>query len=375
MKPNEIKPNPNNPRIIKDDKFKKLVQSLKDFPEMATVRPVVIDDTNTILGGNMRYKAMVEAGWDDIPVTQVEGWTDKQKQEFIIKDNVAGGEWDWDVLANSWDIEELEAWGVDLPKDLAKTEVEEDEAPEVSPDESISEVGKVYQLGRHRLMCGDSTDLDSVSTLLNGKVMDMVFTDPPYGVDYSSRVDKNKRKPWGGILNDDLEGESLRQFLFDTCAHLAEPKYICCNWQSVMDFMLALGKPNAFIVWDKGSIGLGAGYRNQHEIILFYGKLDHNSESNVWSLNRDSTSEYNHPTQKPLKLSARAIGNSSKVGGNVLDIFGGSGSTLMACEQTDRTCYTMELDPKYCDVIRKRYTQYVNNSVDNWESFTPEFQG
>lgn len=115
MKSSDIKPNPKNPRIIKDDKFKKLVQSLKDFPEMAAVRPVVINEHNVILGGNMRYKAMLEAGWDDIPVTQVKGWTKEQEQEFIIKDNVSGGEWDWDVLANEWDAELLDDWGLDLP--------------------------------------------------------------------------------------------------------------------------------------------------------------------------------------------------------------------------------------------------------------------
>lgn len=125
MKVTEIKSNPNNPRTIKDENFKKLVQSLKDFPEMAVVRPVVINQDNVILGGNMRFKAMVEAGWDDIPVTQVKGWTKAQEQEFIIKDNVSGGEWDWDLLASEWDAEELDAWGLELPDSLKPEEWEE----------------------------------------------------------------------------------------------------------------------------------------------------------------------------------------------------------------------------------------------------------
>lgn len=237
------------------------------------------------------------------------------------------------------------------------TDIKEDNFEVVLPDQPKTKLGDVYQLGNHRLMCGDSTIMDEVEKLMDGQKADMVFTDPPYGVDYSSRVDKDRRKPWGGIKNDDLKGESLREFLYDSLAWLDVPKYVCCNWQSVTDFFLALGKPNALIVWDKGSIGLGAGFRNQHEFILFYGKLAHNSESNVWTITRDSTSGYAHPTQKPIAVPSRAIKNLS--GENVLDLFGGSGSTLIACEQLDRVCYMMELDPKYCDVI-----------VDRWEKFT-----
>jgi DNA modification methylase len=370
LKVTELKSNPNNPRFIKDDKFKKLVQSLKDFPEMAEVREVVINKDYIILGGNMRFKAMQEAGWKEIPVKVVD-WTPEQQREFIIKDNVSGGEWDWDILANEWDSDLLDEWGLDLPANFGDDEVEEDEAPEVSSDPPVSILGEVYQLGRHRVMCGDSTDKSQVAKLLNGKQADMVFTDPPYGVDYSSRVDKDRRKPWGTILNDDLKDETLREFLYDSCNDLTKPKYVCCNWQSVADFMLALGKPNSFIVWDKQSIGLGAGYRNQHEIILFYGKLNHNSESNVWTIKRDST--YEHPTQKPVAIPARAIKNSSIANDIVLDIFLGSGSTLIACEQTDRVCYGMELDPRYVDVIRKRWAKYTHPDTweEEWEALTP----
>ena len=136
MKASSIKLNDKNPRLIKSDKFKKLVQSLKDFPEMAIVRPVVIDENNIILGGNMRYKAMIEAKWDDIPVTQVKGWTEEQKREFIIKDNVSGGEWDWDVLANEWDVPQLEAWGVDALKDW-NVETEQPKLDELKEKEKI----------------------------------------------------------------------------------------------------------------------------------------------------------------------------------------------------------------------------------------------
>lgn len=246
-------------------------------------------------------------------------------------------------------------------------EVEEDDPPEVSSEPAISKLGEIYELGEHRLMCSDSTDFGSVSDLMGGQLADMVFTDPPYGVDYQSRVDEKRRKGWGKIENDDLTGAKLQDFLALSLNNYGCSRYICSNWQSYIDFELALGKPNSLIVWDKGSIGLGAGYRNQHEFILFYGKLEHNSEQNVWTITRDN--EYAHPTQKPLAISARAINNSSQEGEIVLDLFGGSGSTLIACEQLKRKCYMMELDPKYCDVIRKRYSAIINR--EDWQETTP----
>lgn len=212
MKASLIKPNPNNPRFIKDEKFEKLVQSLKDFPEMAAVRPVVINQDNIILGGNMRFKAMQAAGWTDIPVTQVKGWTEEQEREFIIKDNVSGGEWDWDLLANEWDAEQLEDWGLDTPdgwKDI--DEVEEDEAPEVDEREPPkSELGKVYQLGRHRVMCGSATSEEDINTLMAEQMIDLLVTDPPYNVDYTGKT-KDALK----IDNDKMDDGEFLAFLTD----------------------------------------------------------------------------------------------------------------------------------------------------------------
>lgn len=206
----DLKPNPDNPRIIKDDKFEKLVQSLKDFPEMAEVREVVINKDNLILGGNMRFKAMQEAGWSEVPVRVVDWPEDKQK-EFIVKDNVSGGEWDWDMVANQYELEDLEAWGVDLPIQLQnEQEVEEDDAPEVSTEPPVSKLGEIYQLGRHRLMCGSSTDLGDVSELVNGQLVDLLLTDPPYNVDYTGKT-KDALK----IVNDQKSNDEFRQFLVD----------------------------------------------------------------------------------------------------------------------------------------------------------------
>jgi DNA modification methylase len=364
-----------NPRKIDNKAFSLLKKKIQRWGQF---KPVLITPDNEVIGGNMRLKAYKELGIEDVWVSVVEPKSEAEKIEIAIADNESSGEWDVpkleelavefkdDINLDDYKIDlDGKWWGSFLPEE----EVIEDEAPEVDEDNVVSVLGEVYQLGRHRLMCGDSTKIEDVEKLMDGKKADMVFTDPPYGVDYSSRVDKDKKKPWGGIINDDLEGEKLREFLYDSCFLLEKPKYTCCNWQSVMDFILALGKPNSFIVWDKGSIGLGAGYRNQHEIILFYGTLNHNSESNVWSIKRDSTSGYNHPTQKPVAIPARAIKNSSDKNGLVLDVFLGSGSTLIACEQTNRTCYGMELDPKYCDVIRKRYAKFIGKE-DTWQEVT-----
>lgn len=358
--------NPDNPRIIKEDKFKQLVLSLKEFPEMATVRPVVIDENNVILGGNMRYKAMLEAGWDDIPVTQVKGWTEEQKREFIIKDNVSGGEWDWDILANSWDVQKLDDWGVDLPRDLQiDPEVEEDEAPEVSQEPPISQLGEVYQLGRHCVMCGDSTKIEDVEKLMDGKKADMVFTDPPYGISWKAEDMglKGKHK-FGKIIGDDEEIDLSLLFLMDA------PMVV---W-GANNFIKQLPHKGTWLCWDKRTkveadnvIGSAfelawtnrnSGYYRIYRIM--HGGVVNSDDKNQRRL---------HPTQKPIKLCVEIL-NDQKAGNLILDLFLGSGSTLIACEQTNRTCYGMELDPKYVDVIRKRYAKFIGKEED-WQEITP----
>lgn len=349
----KLKTNPDNPRLIKDEKYQRLLQSLKDFPDMAAVREVVINKDNMILGGNMRFKAMVEAGWKEIPVKQVDWPEDKQK-EFIIKDNANFGEWDWDIIANQYELEDLDAWGVDLPIHLqSEDEVVEDEAPPVA-DVAVSKLGEIYQLGRHRLMCGDSTVKENVDLLMDGKKADMVFTDPPYGVDYSGgtqfkksgKVEKSNRER---LINDD--SPEIYDSSVPIMAELTKgPVYTWFGSSKAINIfraVLQLGEIHSIIVWVKGG---------------------GSNETNVWEITKDGRNEH-HPTQKPIEVCAKAIRNHS--GEIVLDLFGGSGSTLIACEQLDRTCYMMELDPKYCDVIRKRYWKFVNGSEEGWEDGTP----
>lgn len=350
---NKLKANPNNPRIIKDDKFEKLVKSIKEFPKMLELRPIVVNEDMIVLGGNMRLKACKEAGLKEIPIIKASELTEEQQREFIIKDNVGFGEWDWNDLANNWDADKLNEWGLDIPGFEAEVlEAQEDDfaAPEGGIETDIV-LGDLFEMGEHRLLCGDSTDSDQVTKLMNGEKADMLFTDPPYNVGFNGRSGK-----FDIIENDDLKTEDFDKFIeeFAQTVHTLEIpiKYIWCNWK----FYGTLQKHfelNACIVWAKNVFGLGRGYRHQHEFCFFEGKLDEgiNGESDLWEIKKDSN--YIHPTQKPIELSARALGNHKKAN-NILDLFGGSGSTLVGIHQLKRKGFIMELDPKYCQVIVDR---------------------
>jgi DNA modification methylase len=206
MKLSKLKGNPNNPRIIKDDKFKKLVKSINDFPKMMPLRPIVVDENFIVQGGNMRLKALQEIGFKDIPdewVKQVKDLSEDEKKQFIIKDNVGFGEWDWDDLANNWDAEQLTEWGLDIPNFEAEVlEAEEDNYS--IPDEIKTDIvlGDLFEIGEHRLICGDSTDSDQVAKLMNGQKADMAHNDPPYGM----------KKEKDGVLNDNLNFNDLLEF-------------------------------------------------------------------------------------------------------------------------------------------------------------------
>jgi len=361
IKVSDLKEWAKNPRRLTDNGLKHLERSIKKF---GIAEPIVINTDNTICGGHGRKKVLEWLNIDEVDCYMPERkLTDKEFEELNIRlnKNIAG-EWDYVVLKDDFNIDDLLEWGFDEDEfdfDVIPEETQgDDDIPVGAPP--ITVLGDLYELGNHRLLCGDSTIIDDVEKLMDGNKADMVFTDPPYGVNYTSRVDKNKRKQWGEMKNDTLQNENLWQFLNDSLGSLECNRYICCNWQSYCDFTIALGRPNSLIVWDKESIGLGAGHRNQHEFILFYGKLDHNSESNVWRQKRESTKNYEHPTQKPVEIPERAIINLK--GKLCYDAFLGSGSTLIACEKTTRKCYGMELDQKYCDVIVKRYIDFCEKN-------------
>lgn len=373
---NNIKLNPNNPRLIKDDKFKKLVQSIKDFPEMLNIRPIVVNTDMVILGGNMRYKACKEAGLKEVPVI-ITDLSEEKQREFLIKDNTSGGEWDWEVLANEWDAEQLDAWGLDIPAFEVDEvlEAEEDDFDTTPPEEPITVLGDLYEIGEHRLLCGDSTCSDTVAKLMNGEKADMVFTDPPYLMDFQGNVswdEKNGTQPTynakhDSIKNDKMSKEDGENFLDAINANI---QLFCIGAFYITFYRLGMDKYFAsmnrtglqcrsVIIWEKGNHTLSnSDYMSRYEPI-FYGWVDkHNfyggkNGMDVWQIDRTKKNEL-HPTMKPIPLCEKAINDASIINNKVLDLFLGSGSTMVASHQLKRKCYGMELDPKYCDVIVNR---------------------
>jgi DNA modification methylase len=370
-KVSEVKANPNNPRVIKDDKFKKLVKSIQDFPEMLELRPIVVNSDGIVLGGNMRLKACKEAGLKEVPVIKAEDLTEDQQKEFIIKDNVGFGEWDWEDLASNWDAEELTEWGLDLPTDsFIEMEAVEDDF-EVSEDgiETDIVLGDLIEIGEHRLLCGDSTDSEQVARLMNGEKADMVFTDPPYGMAYESNAWDSKKsevkqkRTDTQILNDEntnvgIDALNLMTLFLNNNRHF----YIWCRWDCFNDFKQVcenIGKIKSVVVWDKGGPGLGdlKGSYGDSEWAIFgmIGRRELKERQNgVWQVNRMKGLQMQHPTQKPLEICERGINNSTNINELILDLFLGSGSTMVASHQLKRKCYGMELDPKYCQVIIDR---------------------
>ena len=478
VKLSDIRPNPNNPRVIKDDKFKKLVKSIQDFPQMLELRPIVVNDEMIVLGGNMRLKALEHLGIEETYIIKAGDLTDKQEQEFIIKDNVGYGEWDWDQLANEWDVEDLDDWGLDLPLDFVKElEAEEDDfaIPEGGIETDIV-LGDLFEIGEHRLLCGDSTDSDAVARLMDGEKADMAHNDPPYGM----------KKENEGVLNDNLNYADLldfnREWIDVQFMNLKENGSWYC-WgidEPLMDIYSEILKPyiaeqkatfRNLITWFKNPSGLGDGQNNSiarsfgviTEKCLFvmcgvqgfnnnadnyfegfeplrnwlvkekhksglkneeitkltatththywsksqwafptkehynsikeasdgkafakeyeeikkeyeeikkeyeeikkeyystraYFNNTHDKMTEVWQFDRHirQGDEGGHATPKPIPLCERAIKSSCPDGGLVMDVFLGSGSTMVASHQLKRKCYGMELDPKYSQVIIDR---------------------
>lgn len=469
VKISEVKTNPNNPRIIKDDKFKQLVKSVQEFPEMLKLRPIVVNDDMVILGGNMRLKACKEAGIKNIFITKASGLTEQQQKEFIVKDNVGFGEWNWEELANNWDAEQLTDWGLDIPNFESEVldAVEDDfDVPDGGIDTDIV-VGDLFEIGEHRLLCGDSTCSDTVAKLMNGQKADMAHNDPPYGM----------KKENEGVLNDNLNCDDLlefnRQWIALQFMHIKENGSWYC-WgidEPLMDVYSSIIKPyikeqkatfRNLLTWDKAHgqsqnsdqtrsyaiadekclfVMLGVqgfnknadNYFEGFEVIrdylvsqknklgwntdkiiqitgktsashyfsksqwffptkehynsikeaskgnAFYKEYDelkkeydeikkkyystrayfnnvHDNMNNVWHFSRHQKdgSEGGHATPKPIPLCERAIQSSCPDNGLVLDVFLGSGSTMVASHQLKRKCYGMELDPKYCQVIVDR---------------------
>jgi DNA modification methylase len=364
VKISQIKANSKNPRIIKDDKFKKLVQSIREFPEMLEKRPLVcftdVDGKYVVLGGNMRLKASIEVGLKELPIVLADDWTQEQRDEFLIKDNVGFGEWDWDQLANEWDADKLDEWGLDVPNfDTEVLEDEEDDFDTTPPENPITVLGDLYEIGEHRLLCGDSTDSDQVAKLMNGQKADMVFTDPPYGVSYQSNM-RTKTEKFDVLENDNV---FITEWINNLPLFSKGFVFVWTSWKVLkqwIEFCEPIGELSNLIIWDKGGGGIGdlkKTFLTDFEIALVYhrgAEIKGKRLGSVWSVGKDSGSNYLHPTQKPVELPAMAIENITNKNELILDLFLGSGSTMVASNQLKRKCYGMELDPKYCDVIVNR---------------------
>jgi len=369
---NDIKAYDKNPRNNANS-IDKVADSIAEF---GFRQPIVVDEDMVVLAGHTRLLASKQLGLKKVPVHIAEGLTNAQKKAYRIMDNKSSedSEWDKDLLnleikdliEDNYDLnmtgftpEQIDALSV-LTESILEGETDEDSIPE-PPKEPKSKLGDIYELGHHRLMCGDSISIDDVDKLMDGKKADMVFTDPPYNVAFNGRSGK-----FDVIKNDDLEENEFNNFIDSFLSILkilkVETYYICCNWAFYGVLQLKL-KPKSCIVWAKNVFGLGRGYRHQHEFILFNGhiKKEITNESDLWSIAKDS--KYKHPTQKPAELAKRAINNSSNEGNIVLDLFGGSGSTLIASEATARKCYMMELDPVYVDVIVKRWEDFTGKKA------------
>lgn len=352
-----------NPRSLSEEQFSTIKDSLKRF---GFVDPVIVnkhpDRNDIIIGGHQRVKVAKSLDFEEVPTVEL-NLTLEQEKELNIRLNKNTGSFDFDMLANHFETDDLIEWGFS-PEELDFFEVEEDE-PEVEeddfdeepPEEPKTELGRIYQLGNHRLMCGDSTSEEDVKRLMNGELADMAFTDPPYGVSYTNNMNNNHDV----IMNDDVLLD-FRHILLEfsknnTHWYIWTSDPIYNKWREMYQEQF-----KSTVIWFKGGGGIGdlAGdYARNYELCLFCQngrrELNGSRDGGVWEIGKDAGSDYVHPTQKPTKLSAYAMSKSSNKNDIVLDLFGGSGSTLIAADLAQRQCRMMELDPKYCDVIVKRY--------------------
>lgn len=376
IKLSQLKSNPNNPRIIKDDKFRKLVTSITEFPEMLEARPIVCDPDGVVLGGNMRLKACREAGLKEVPAYVVT-WEEAKQREFIIKDNVGYGEWDWDILANEWDASQLEEWGLDVwvPQTEEEGLTDPDDVP-TAPKEPTTQLGDLYVLGNHRLICGDARNPVDVARLFGEAQSSLLLTDPPYNVNYEGRT-KEKLT----IENDQMGDDDFRTFLYEFLNLAFEnmkpgaPFYIWHADSEGFNFRAAVKDCGQTVkqclIWNKSSLVMGRqDYQWKHEPCLYGWKegAAHNwysdrKQTTVLDLDKPSRNG-DHPTMKPVELFRYQMTNSSKTGDVVYDPFLGSGTTIIAAEQLSRSCYGMELDPKYCDVIVKRWEDFTGKKAE-----------
>jgi DNA modification methylase len=379
----ELIPYARNPRTHTDAQVAQIAASIREF---GWTNPVLVDGENGIIAGHGRVLAARKLGLGRVPVIELAHMSEAQKRAYVLADNQLALNAGWDEALLRLELADLSELGFDLgligfadgelERLLAgdgRTGLTEDDDAPALPEQAITRPGDVWVLGEHRLLCGDATVLADVERVLDGQLADMTFTDPPYNVDYgASAKDKlrgNKRK----ILNDDL-GSGFEAFLHDACANiLAVTKgavYVCMSSSELHTlqraFTAAGGKWSTFVIWAKHTFTLGrSDYQRQYEPILYGWPEGHDrywcgarDQGDVWFVDKPARNDL-HPTMKPVALVERAVRNSSKTRDIVLDPFGGSGSTLIACEKAGRGARLVELDPKYCDVVVQRWQDWT----------------
>lgn len=438
VKLSQIQVNGANPRTISNEKFEKLINSVLVLPKMLDIRHIVVDDTMTVLGGNMRYRALVAisemteediiarldatrdykkktdaerglliAWWREwlkspfVDIIRAGNLSSDEQREFIIKDNASFGSWDMDVLANEWDSQDLDDWGLDVWQDNAASGngsegMDGADADDVPNDtdgsiEARCKRGDIWQLGDHRLMCGDSTNLDEVKRLMCGVLADMCFTDPPYGVSIGSKnavlnTFQRSGRCCKNIENDTLSPDKLYPLLVsamtntrlscknDACYYVTSPQGGELGLMMMM--MKDAGLPvRHMLIWKKNCATFSLGrldYDYQHEPIFYTWTDKHHNyrkgeyRTTIWDYDKPLKCDL-HPTMKPVALVKNCLMDATKDGDVVIDLFGGSGSTLIACEQMKRKCRTMEIDPHYCDVIIARWEELTGKKAEKEE--------
>jgi len=384
-----------NSRTHSPQQTQQIAASIKEF---GFTNPVLIDEDNGIIAGHGRVQAAQLLKMDEVPCIVLAGLSEAKKRAYVIADNKLAMNAGWDDEMLRLELQDLIDSGFDvdltgfsqeeidklMPKQVEGL-TDEDAVPE-TPETPVTVPGDIWILGDHRLMCGDSTSIEQAEKLMNGVNADLVFTDPPYNVAYSGRGQNNL----GKIKNDDMSDNEFEQFCRDVFStyHAVMKPLACiyvCHPDSQSAPKLAFEKTfaeqfkkSSTIIWMKQSAGMGwQDYRAQHEPILYGwkdgGKGSHffcgdRTKTTIWKIGRDAQASYVHPTQKPVALPEEAINNSSKGQDVVLDLFGGSGSTLIACEKTGRVNRSMELDPKYCDVIIKRWQEFTGKQATHAET-------
>ena len=374
-----LKPYDRNARTHSPEQVTKIAASLAEF---GFTNPILVDSADGIIAGHGRLMAAKELGLADVPVIVLDHLSDAQRRAYILADNrlALDAGWDNEMLAAELatlkdDGFELELTGftdAELADLLEGTDAEQvpegdpDEVPE-PPAQPVTVLGDVWVLGKHRLMCGDSTSIDAVDVLMDGKKADMVFTDPPYGVEYQSNM-RTKSEKFDVLANDD-------QFLDITPIVEMFSKgwvFVWTSWKvqtKWIEMFAGFGYPTNIVIWHKPGGGIGdlkKTFSSDYEVALVWhrgAELCGKRIGSVWTINKDGATTYVHPTQKPVALSEEALDKTTKRGAVVLDLFGGSGSTLVGCEKTGRHARLMELDPRYCDVIVKRWQDFTGKQA------------